>query len=356
MHGPPPCVGRASKATPVTVRILGREPCTKLPEGEPDRQGDRDKPGRSSVPSTGLFELILTPSASRMYPRNCGPTAWIGLGFIATTFALSPSASAQTGQEVFERAVTEYERRLQDIESYSITQDFMGFSSVVLWERQQLDGRPVFVPRRSQTALQPGALVGEGTDYYGTSSWEDPFRHFLEWGSAATLEGRDVVGGVGVLVVRVDDFQGAEFGITPGTFAEGHFRPAVGRFYLDPDRYLIRRIDAEGSLSYAGSARDVRIIADFTDYRTQAGVLHPFTIRIDARGIQSARSDVEQQRARRELDELNEQLDALPEEQRGSLEELLRVQIDRLQQITEGSTILTVRTVGIESTGVTNPR
>ncbi len=262
----------------------------------------------------------------------------------------------QTGQDVFERAVEQYEQRLERVESYTVTQDFMGFRSTVLWERQQSDGRPVFVPRRSQTTVRPGTLVGEGAGHLGTSSWEDPFRHFLEWGRSATLEGRDVIGGVGVLVVRVDDFQGAEFGITPGTFAEGHFRPATGRFYLDPDRYLLRRIDAEGSLSYGGSARDVRIIADFTDYRTESGVLHPFTIRIDARGVQSARSDSEQRQAQLELDELNAQLDELPEQQRSSLEDLLRVQIDRLREITEGRIVLTVRTLSIESTAQPDSR
>jgi hypothetical protein len=268
----------------------------------------------------------------------------------------SPALFGQTGQEVFERAVSSYEQRLSDIESYTITQDFVGFRSTVLWERRELEGRQVFIPNRSRTGLQSGELIGEGSDYLGTSTWEDPFRHFLEWGESATLEGRDVIDGVGVLVVRVDDFQGAEFGVTPGTFAEGHFRPATGRFYLDPDRYLLRRIDAEGSLSYGGSAREVRLIADFADYRTESGVLHPFTIRIDARGIQSARSDVEQREAQRELDELNAQLDSLPEAQRNSLEGLLGIQINRLRQISEGQVLLTVRTLTIQSTPLPDRR
>lgn len=245
---------------------------------------------------------------------------------------------------------------MRGIDRYTVTQDFMGFRSTVTWERRTVSGRDVFVPQQSRTEVQPGELVGEGADHLGTSSWEDPFRHFLEWGASATLEGRDIVDGVGVLVVRVDDFQGAEFGITPGTFAEGHFRPASGRFYLDPDQYLIRRIDAEGSLSFAGNARDVRIIADFRDYRSEAGVLHPFSIQIDARGVQSARSDAEQSRAQQELDELNAQLEALPEEQRASLEDLLRVQIDRLREITEGRTVMTLRTVGIDSVPATGNR
>ena len=253
-----------------------------------------------------------------------------------------------SGQEVFEEALDRYEARMLDIESYTVVQDFMGFESTIRWTAEVVDGRRLFGPRRSRTAVEPGEIAGEGVDHLGTSSWDDPFRYFLEWGRGAVLERSATLDGRPVWVVRVDDFRGANFGLTPGTFAEGHFEPGVGWFYFDKASYLLRRLDSEGQLLYGGRALEVSVTADVGDYRTVSGMIHPFAVDLTIGGIPSASSDAEQALARQQLSELQAQLDSLPEGERSTLRGLLDAQITRLRGISEGRLALALRVTDLQ--------
>ncbi len=256
--------------------------------------------------------------------------------------------AGQTGAEIFDRALDRYEARMGSVESYTVVQDFMGFRSTVQWIPTEVSGRRVFAPRRSRTAVADGAVGGEGVDHLGTSTWDDPFRYFRLWGQAAVLEGRGEVRGRPVFVVRVDEFGDANFGLTPGTFAEGHFEPIVGRFYLDAESYLLRRVTAEGRLMFGGRSREVAVQADLTDYRTVAGMVHPFLVDLGIQDIQTAISDAEQAIARQQLLELEEQLATLSESERDGLAALLNAQIARLRGISEGRLALTLRVLDLQ--------
>ncbi len=265
--------------------------------------------------------------------------AWLGI----------PGAAAgQTGAEIFDRALDRYEARMRPVESYTVVQDFMGFRSTVRWVATDVRGRRVFAPRRSSTAVADGEIGGQGVDHLGASTWDDPFRYFGQWGQAAELVGRAEVRGRPVFVVRVDEFGDANFGLTPGTFAEGHFEPIVGRFYIDAESYLLRRVLAEGRLLFGGRSREVSVQADLTDYRTVGGVIHPFLVSIGIEGIQTAISDAEQAIARQQLLELEEQLANLPESERDGLAVLLNAQIVRLRGVAGGRLALALRVLDLQ--------
>lgn len=260
----------------------------------------------------------------------------------------SAQVGAPTGPEIFEEALDRYEARMASVQSYTVVQDFMGFESTIQWMPEDVEGRRVFGPLRSRTLGDPGEIGGDGVDHLGNSSWDDPFRYFLEWGQAAVFEERVVLGGEPAYVVRVDDFGGANFGLTPGTFAEGHFEPGVGWFYFDPATYLLRRIEAEGQLLFAGRATEVSVRAEVRDYRAIQGMVHPFAVDLSITGIPSATSDAEQALARRQLNELQAQLDSLPEGQQSTLRRLLNEQIARLRGISEGQLNLTLRVLDLQ--------
>ena len=253
-----------------------------------------------------------------------------------------------SGPEVFEEALDRYEARMMPVESYTVVQNFMGFESTIRWNAEMVDGRRVFGPRRSRTTVAPGEIGGDGAGHLGTSSWDDPFRYFMQWSQGAVFERRATLGGQPVLVVRVEDFGGANFGLTPGTFAEGHFEPVIGWFFFDGASYLLRRIEAEGQLLYGGRAMEVAVTADVGDYRTVRGMVHPFTVDLSIAGIPSASSDAEQAIARQQLRELQAQLDSLPEGESSTLRGLLNEQIARLQGIAEGRLALTVRVTDLQ--------
>lgn len=279
---------------------------------------------------------------------TCRTAVVLAVGLVVGVGNSRAQTGAPSGPEVFEEALDRYEARMLDIESYTVVQNFMGFESTIRWSAEVIDGRRLFGPRRSRTAVGPGEIGGDGFDHLGTSSWDDPFRYFLDWGQEAVLEGSATIAGRPVWVVRVEDFGGANFGLTPGTFAEGHFEPVIGWFYFDRTTYLLRRLESEGQLLYGGRALEVSVTADVRDYRTVLGMVHPFAVDLSIGGIPSASSDAEQATARRQLRELQAQLDSLPEGERSTLGELLEAQITRLQGVSEGRLALTLRVTDLQ--------
>lgn len=276
------------------------------------------------------------------------PALLLAFGISIAVGPAQAQAGRENGQGVFSEALDRYEARMQGIRAYTVIQDFMGFRSTVRWVPEMVSGRRVFSPRRSLTAVAPGSVGGEGVDHLGTSTWDDPFRYFLDWGTSAVLEGEAHLDGRRLWRVRVDDFAGANFGLTPGTFAEGHFEPRIGWFLFDADDFLLYRVEAEGALLYGGQSREVTVTADLADYRTVRGMIHPFAIELAIGGLGTSATRAEQDAARQQLVELQAQLDALPEGERSTLQALLNDQIDRLRGITEGRLALTLRVTDLD--------
>lgn len=298
----------------------------------------------------GVKARTSVPSAPPTPPLMRQAAAWT-LGLVVASAGLLPGKvlAQRTGAEVFQRAVDAFETRMEGIQSYTVVQDFAGFRSEVRWERSASAAGVRFVPSNSSTVVPPGDLGGTGIGHLGTSVWNDPFAHFLAWGEGATLVGRDVVEGRGVWLVRVENFGNAEMGLTPGTFAEGHFRPERGTFAIDAEDWVLRRVQAEGILDYNGAARVVQVDANLRDYRTVDGVLHPFIIELRMHGLAPGQSPLNQGPATDELTALLEQLEDLPARQRESLARLLGVQVDRLEELARGEITMVLRTLEVRA-------
>lgn len=60
---------------------------------------------------------------------------------------LPATVAAQTAQQILDGAVERYERRVADIDDYTVVQETDGVEQVTYYEKRTVDGHPVFVPQ-----------------------------------------------------------------------------------------------------------------------------------------------------------------------------------------------------------------
>jgi hypothetical protein len=231
---------------------------------------------------------------------------------------LAPAASAQSAADVLETATARFEERTSGIDNYTVITDVMGFEVTNYFEKQIVDGRPVFILMNSSGAEQQGA----GLFYNG----------FMKVADRAVLEGKQSIDGYDCHVVMVDDFEGIDFDEgTPDD--EEDFRPRKGTFYLDTSDYLIRRLEMDGEFNRDGTWQPMTMEIAFKDYRDVEGMLHPFVADMSVAGLQNAMTEEELQEAREGLEEMKRQLAEMPESQRATVERMMAPQIEQLEQI-----------------------
>lgn len=228
---------------------------------------------------------------------------------------------AQTGGDVLRTALDRYQERMEGIEDYTVIQEAMGFESTTYFERTEVDGRPVFVPRS-----QLGSQAAQGTP-------ESPYSEFYTLADRAEREGTEVVEGEETHRITVTDFEGVEFWDPTGRGQPGDFTPERAAFYIDTDDYLIRRMEMTGSTSMQGQEREVSFTADFRDYRNVDGLLHPFAIQISVEGLTSQMSPEEREELERSLEEMRAQLEEMPAEQREMVERMMNGQLERMESM-----------------------
>lgn len=241
--------------------------------------------------------------------------------------ALPEAARAQSAAEVLQTALDRYESRMEGIDDYTVTQEVMGFNTTTHFEKETVDGRPVF--RVASTSMQ-----GMGMEESGSMEDEtvtNPYRLLPEVADRATLEGSENVDGMDTWAISIDDFSGLDFGAPTG--GEGDFEPTRGVFYLDKDAYLLRQMRVEGEMEREGRTTPVTMVARMTDYREVDGLLHPFQIHIRLEGISDAVSEEERARMQQQIEQLEQQLESMPESQREMAEGMMGPQLERMREM-----------------------
>ncbi len=66
--------------------------------------------------------------------------------------ALPTLASAQSPADIVERMLDAYERNTASVENYTVVQEVMGIESELYFEKEMIEGRPVFQLRGSSSA------------------------------------------------------------------------------------------------------------------------------------------------------------------------------------------------------------
>lgn len=241
----------------------------------------------------------------------------VALGSTATPL------SAQSASDIVGRMLEAYQERSEGVENYTIVQDAMGLESRAYFEKEMVDGRPVF--RLQRTTVGPMASDGAG------QSVDEIYSIGEELGRLAEYEGVERVENYEVHVLRIPDLSATEFG--RNVTADSEFVPVSGRIYLDVDSYAPRRLVFEGEMTApSGEIHPVTSQIDMGDYREIEGMLFPFRTAVTIEGLGAA-IDPEM---RAQFEEMQRELEEMPEAQRRMVESMMAEQLEQFRALMEG--------------------
>jgi len=250
---------------------------------------------------------------------------------IPTTFALiallSGGVAAQSVSDVVEQMYASYERQAAGVDNYTLVQSVMGFESTSYFEKEIVDGRAVF---RMQSGSAQGQNVNFnlGSDDSGLGDVYDIGPELIEH---ARYAGREQIDGSSVHVLEIDDLSQLELAQQP-TPEDMEFEPKSGRFYVDTELSVPRRIEFVGDATMPNGMHEVTVAIDFGDIRDVQGLLIAHQTSMQITGLQ-AMIDPEMQA---QLREMEQQLAQLPAEQRQMMERMMGAQLEQLRQMASG--------------------
>ncbi len=242
--------------------------------------------------------------------------------------SLTPAAAQSSGEAVLERAMAVHESAMEGVENYTLTHEMMGVSSTLYFEREEADGPPVF----RTYLVTDGELqaLDEDDRAPGASFSYETYRRFVD---EARYAGTETVAGEEVHAFVVDDL-GAMASSDLGSAEDADLDQ--GTFYFAADDYRARRIVMEGSAEMDGRRTPIVMTATLSDYRTVDGMTHPFRTAIAVEGMDTQVSEEDRAEARRQLEQLKQQMEEMPSEQRAMMERMMGGQIDNLEQMLAG--------------------
>lgn len=254
---------------------------------------------------------------------------------VLLTLVAAAPAAAQSAEEVLQTALERYEEQISGVETYTVTQEVMGFTTTNRFVKREIDGHPVFVSEESASDTAAGLPEG----------WGNPYRMVPELASRAELAGTTTTDGQEVWVVEIADLEGLDFENMTPSEVEGEFRPRQLTFHVDTDDYLFRHLGLRGEMIRDdGTSQPIALDAAFRDYRTIEGMPHPFEIRVNIEGMSGAVSGEELARAREQLQELRSRMEDMPEQQRAMMERMMGPQMEQLEKmVTSGTMDVTVQ-------------
>ena len=253
------------------------------------------------------------------------------LCYVVTFFALVPfiagGVSAQSVSQVVEEMYAAFERQAASVDNYTLVQNVMGIESTSYYEKEMVDGRPVF-KMRSGSAQGANFNIGLGADDDGMG---DIYAMGPELIEHARYAGREQIDGTGVHVLAIDDL--SELNLAqPDAPGDMDFEARTGRVFIDADRLIMRRMEFTGEAMTPQGASEVTVSIDLEDVRNVQGLLIPHRTAMRISGLQ-AMIDPEMQA---QLREMEQQLAALPADQRQMMERMLGAQLEQLRALASG--------------------
>lgn len=233
---------------------------------------------------------------------------------------LAPSVGAQSAADVIDRMLAEHERRSANVDDYTLVQQVMGFETLSYFEKEMVDGRPVFRLRRSGAPGMTMESPAEGTldEIYAVGE---------DLAESAEYVGRETIDGSEVHVLDVPDLAGTEFGRNMSP--DSDFRPTRGRFYVDAESYIPRRMDFEGEMTNDTGTHPIRSTIHLQDYRDVEGMLVPYHVQVQVEGVGAAIDE----ETRAEFEQMRRELENMPPEQRRMVEAMMGDQLEQFNQM-----------------------
>jgi len=248
-------------------------------------------------------------------------------GTLALVGVLVSGASAQSVSDIVEQMYASYERQAAGVDNYTLVQTVMGFESTSYFEKETVDGHAVFT-MRGGSAQGANLNFGLGGDDSGMG---DVYAMGPELIEHARYAGREQIDGSSVHVLAIDDLSQVALA-QQSTPDDMEFQAKTGHIYVDADMMIPRRMEFVGDATTPNGASEVTVTIDLQDIRNVEGLLIPYHTAMRISGLQ-AMIDPETQA---QLREMEQQLAALPADQRQMMERMLGAQLEQLRQMASG--------------------
>lgn len=249
---------------------------------------------------------------------------------VALLAVLATPAASQTAADILNSAMEKYRQRTASIENYTVVQSTMAGEMTMYFEKEMVDGVPVFMMRTT-------GVTGQ-TMPVGAS---DAIADYSRMAGGSTYLGRETIDGHATHAIRIDDAATLGLAEAVSESAGQSFETQSIVMYLDEAELVPRRIRFEGSLTMSGQTRPVTSTIDLTDYRDVGGMLHPFRTTMSMEGMMDAMAaemtPEKIEEAKKQIADFETQMAAMPESQRAMIERVMGDRIDQLRSMLESA-------------------
>jgi hypothetical protein len=241
-------------------------------------------------------------------------------GALLLTGLSAPAVHAQSAVDIIDRMLVEHERRSADVDNYTIVQRVMGVETYSYFEKEMVDGRPVF---RQVSSGAAGVRMDSPTE----GTLDEIYAAGEELAESAEYAGRETIDGNQVHVLDVPDLANTEFASNMQPDAD--FEPRRGRFYVDADTYVPRRMEFDGEMTNDSGTHLISATIDMLDYRDVEGMLMPYRVTVSVEGIGA----VIDEETRAEFEQVRRQLEGMPADQRRMVEAMMGDQLEQFRRM-----------------------
>ncbi len=201
---------------------------------------------------------------------------------VATTLVfalLGPvGASAQSVAEVVEGMYATAERQAAPVQDYTLTQRVMGVETFTYFEKELVDGHPVFRLKMSDGAGFSLSLAGDDVGL------GDVFLYGPDLLEHARYEGIEQIGNFSVHVLAVDDAAAVEI-VPPGSGDQNAFTARSLRLFVDTTLMIPRRVVIAGDAAVDTGTQPLTIQMDMTSFLPIESLWVPFMTTLQVAGM-----------------------------------------------------------------------
>jgi hypothetical protein len=187
------------------------------------------------------------------------------------------AARAQSVTEVIEGMYAAAERQAAPVQDYTLTQMVMGIETFSYFEKELIDGHPVFRLQMSDGAGFSLSLAGED---YGLG---DVFLYGPRLIEHGRYDGTEQIGNFTVHVLAVDDARALEI-VLPSAPGETEFTARSLRLWVDTTLMVPRRIVLVGEAATAAGPAELTIQIDMESLLPIESLWVPFRTTLTVAG------------------------------------------------------------------------
>lgn len=241
---------------------------------------------------------------------------------------------AQSADDVLTTALATWEERMEGVRDYTLTHRVMGMETVTFFEREEGSDRPVF---RTRSQMRMGGQVMETSA--DEEAWRNQYELFPRLAELARFVGEEEVDGTRTSLLVLDDVARLDLDLAPDEAEDADFEPGEGRFWIDTEYGVLRRMRVTGTFEGDGRESEVSVTVNLRDYQEREGLFEPGRVVIVTEGLETALSPEEREEATANLEAMRRQIEQMPAEQRERMASMIDGQVEQLESVLESGSM-----------------